>query len=106
MCREYKLSQFVEIMILQKLICRPELLTDIQRNSYKDSYASYRVSCICSRLSLAIFHDICALYCFGGFSLEGEGAVTFSYGNKNKQINKQLQGRTRTKVIVVHEKLN
>lgn len=104
MCREYKLSQFVEIMILQKLICRPEWLTDIQRNSYKDSYASYRVSCICSRL--AIFHDICALYCFGGFSLEGEGAVTFSYGNKNKQTNKQLQGKTRTKVNVGHEKLN
>lgn len=104
MCREYKLSQFVEIMILQKLICRPELLTDIQRNSYKDTYTSYRVSCICSRL--AIFHDICALYCFGGVFFGGGGAVTFSYGNKNKQINKQLQGRTRTKVIVVHEKLN
>lgn len=58
------------------------MATKIQRSSYKDSYASYLVSCICSRL--AIFHGMCILLLLG-FSFEGEGTVTFSYGNKNKQ---------------------
>lgn len=45
MCREYKPTQFVKIMILQKLICCPDkidiIIGNIQRSSYKDSYASY-----------------------------------------------------------------